>query len=96
MAFALVDGFGTSKDADFGAVRSLVLRPVELLASFERLLLPGFRRVGQAILTFRALAQSDRFDHGWALVAKTYKRNVAVPENVVSISSARMRRHASI
>ena len=51
---------------------------------------------GQAILTFRALAQSDRFDRGWALLAKTYKRHVVVPENVVSISSTRTRRHASI
>jgi len=40
-------GFGTSNVADFGAVRSLALRPVELLASFQRLLLPGFRRVGR-------------------------------------------------
>jgi hypothetical protein len=51
---------------------------------------------GQAILSFRALAQSDRFDRGWALVAKTYKPHVVLPENIVSISSARLRRQASI
>jgi hypothetical protein len=51
---------------------------------------------GQAILTFRALAQSDRFDRGWGLLAKTYKRHVAVPEDIVSINSARMRRQASV
>ena len=41
---------------------------------------------GQAVLTFRALAQSDRFDHGWQLVAPTYKKDISLPENVVSIS----------
>ncbi len=51
---------------------------------------------GQAILTFRALAQSERFDRGWALVAKTYKRHVAIPANVISISSARSRRQVSM
>jgi hypothetical protein len=51
---------------------------------------------GQAILTFRALAQSDRFDRGWALLAATYTRRVVVPENIVSINSARMRRQTSI
>ena len=51
---------------------------------------------GQAILTFRAMAQSDRFDRGWELVAKTYKKHVALPENVVSLSTARSRRQASM
>lgn len=51
---------------------------------------------GQAILTFRAMAQSDRFDRGWDLVAKTYKKHVAIPENVVPISAARSRRQASM
>ncbi len=51
---------------------------------------------GQAVLTFRALAQSDRFDRGWALVAKTYQREVELPENVIAISSARRRAEASI
>ncbi len=51
---------------------------------------------GQAILTFRALAQSERFERGWTLVAKTYKGHVAVPANVISLSSARSRRQASM
>lgn len=35
---------------------------------------------GQAIVTFRAMAQSDRFDRGRELVAKTYKMHIAIPE----------------
>jgi hypothetical protein len=37
---------------------------------------------GQAILTLRALVQSDRFDNGWALLSATYRAEVAVPDNV--------------
>jgi hypothetical protein len=51
---------------------------------------------GQAILTFRAMAQSDRFDRGWEVVATTYKKHVAIPGNVVSIGTARSRRQASM
>jgi hypothetical protein len=42
---------------------------------------------GQAILTLRSLAQSERFDRGWALLVKTYKARVTVPENVLEFSS---------
>jgi hypothetical protein len=42
---------------------------------------------GQAILTFRALAQSDRFDRGWNLLAATYKSKVTLPRNVVAFPS---------
>ncbi|MCA1606548.1 MAG: hypothetical protein LC775_14020 [Acidobacteria bacterium] len=38
---------------------------------------------GQAILTFRALHQSERFARGWKLLSSTYKRTVEIPENVV-------------
>jgi hypothetical protein len=38
---------------------------------------------GQAILTFRALYQSERFARGWKLLSSTYKRAVEIPENVV-------------
>lgn len=41
---------------------------------------------GQAVLTFRALAQSGRFDRGWAMVAATYKHDVALPANVIPIN----------
>ena len=38
---------------------------------------------GQAILTFRALHQSERFARGWKLLSSTYKQTVEIPENVV-------------
>ena len=40
---------------------------------------------GQAVLTFRSLSKSDRFDHAWDLLAYTYKMAVEVPENVVPL-----------
>lgn len=40
---------------------------------------------GQAILTFRALQQSDRWDRGWSLVAATYVHKVALPSNVIPL-----------
>ncbi len=40
---------------------------------------------GQAILTFRALVQSNRFDRAWNKLAFTYKSDVAIPDNVVPI-----------
>lgn len=44
---------------------------------------------GQAILTFRSLAQSERFDHGWQLLSDTYRGNVLLPENVVAFPGKR-------
>jgi hypothetical protein len=46
---------------------------------------------GQAILTFRSLAQSDRFDRAWDLLRQTYVREVTIPRvmNVISIRSPR-------
>ena len=38
---------------------------------------------GQAVLTLRALCQSDRFDLAWYLFVDTYRAGVAVPENVI-------------
>ena len=38
---------------------------------------------GQAILTLRALIQSKRFDPAWGLLSGTYRRAVAIPDNVV-------------
>lgn len=40
-------------------------------------------RGGQAILTFRALHQSERFERAWKLLSDTYKRIVEIPENVM-------------
>ena len=51
----------------------------------ERLKRSGSSRQagGQAILTFRALHQSERFARGWKLLSSTYQRTVEIPENVV-------------
>jgi hypothetical protein len=38
---------------------------------------------GQAILTFRALVQSERFERAWKLLSRTYHGAVTLPENVV-------------
>ena len=57
----------------------------------ERLKRSGMRwgaRGGQAILTLRSLVQSQRFDHAWPLLAKTYRTNVACPDNVVPLRRA--------
>jgi hypothetical protein len=44
---------------------------------------------GQAILNLRGWAQSDRFDHAWAMLAATYHAEVTLLNDVVSIRSAR-------
>lgn len=46
---------------------------------------------GQAILTFRALCQSDRFERAWELLAATYKRPVGLPRKVIALSGHRER-----
>ena len=46
---------------------------------------------GQAILTLRALLQSSRFDQAWALLSRTYRQDVTVPDNVVAFP----RKHAA-
>ena len=42
---------------------------------------------GQAILSFRALVQSNRFERAWTLLAHTYKAEVTALDNVVPIRS---------
>ena len=42
---------------------------------------------GQAILSFRALVQSNRFERAWTLLAQTYKAEVTALDNVVPIRS---------
>ena len=44
---------------------------------------------GQAILTLRALVQSERFAHGWAMLSATYKSEVVAPENVTPLPRQR-------
>jgi hypothetical protein len=44
---------------------------------------------GQAILTFRALCQSERFDRAWPLLVETYKRPVGLPQKVIALNQHR-------
>ena len=44
---------------------------------------------GQAILTFRALCQSDRFERAWQLLGETYKRSVTLPRLVIALNQYR-------
>jgi hypothetical protein len=44
---------------------------------------------GQAVLTFRSLCQSDRFDRAWTLLAQTYRRAVKLPQKVIALSHHR-------
>jgi len=44
---------------------------------------------GQAILTLRAWAQSERFDRGWAILMETYKQEVALPSKVTPLPRQR-------
>ena len=44
---------------------------------------------GQAILTFRALCQSERFERAWSLLGETYKRSVTLPRKVIAFNKCR-------
>jgi hypothetical protein len=44
---------------------------------------------GQAILTFRALCQSDRFDRAWQLLGETYTRSGTLPRKGMALSQHR-------
>ncbi len=43
----------------------------------------GRHHGGQAIWTLRALHQSERFAQAWSLLSATYKRTIAILDNVV-------------
>ena len=45
---------------------------------------------GQAILTFRGWAQSDRFERGWAILAQTYIQPAVLPNNVIPLPKRRI------
>lgn len=62
------------------ACKSLVAQ--RLKRSGMRWRVPG----GQAILTFRALCQSERFERAWPLLVETYKQTVTLPRKVVALS----------
>lgn len=54
----------------------------------QRLKQSGMRwgqKGGQAILNLRGWAQSERFDHAWALLAATYRTEVTLLNNVVPL-----------
>jgi hypothetical protein len=44
---------------------------------------------GQAILTFRALCQSERFERAWPLLVETYKQTVTLPGKVIAFPKRR-------
>jgi hypothetical protein len=46
---------------------------------------------GQAILTCRALWQSERFARAWPLLVETYKQTVTLPHKVIALSKCRQR-----
>jgi hypothetical protein len=41
---------------------------------------------GQAILTFRALCQSERFERAWPLLGRQYQRDVRLPQKVLALN----------
>lgn len=43
---------------------------------------------GQAILTLRSLIQSERFEAGWQLIAKCYRADLLLPNNIVQFPCA--------
>jgi len=44
---------------------------------------------GQAMLTFRSLCQSERFEQAWPLLAGTYQHEVRLPQKVIALSEHR-------
>jgi hypothetical protein len=46
---------------------------------------------GQAILTFRALCQSERCERAWPLLVETYKQTVSLPRRVIALRKRRER-----
>jgi hypothetical protein len=44
---------------------------------------------GQAMLTFRALCQSGRFERAWPLWVKRYRRDMRLPPKVIAFSKHR-------
>lgn len=44
---------------------------------------------GQAMLTFRALCHSARFERAWLLLVQQYQRRVSLPQQVIAFSKRR-------
>ncbi|MGQ0591214.1 MAG: hypothetical protein ACT4QB_00820 [Gammaproteobacteria bacterium] len=45
---------------------------------------------GQAILSLRALIQSQRFDQAWEMLSQTYRAEITPPDNVVALPRRRI------
>ena len=85
-------GYAEAKDQGLPIGSGVVEATCKTLVT-ERLKRSGMRwseRGGQAILTLRALLQSNRFESGWALLLKTYRAEVSVPHNVVPLRRLRI------
>ena len=85
-------GYAEAKDKGLPIGSGVVEATCKTLVT-ERLKRSGMRwsvRGGQAILTLRALLQSNRFDSGWALLAETYRSEVSAPDNVVPLRRPRI------
>lgn len=79
--------YATAKEQLLPIGSGVVEAACKTLAS-ERMKRSGMRwrhEGGQAILTFRSLIQSGRFERAWELFAGTYRQEVSLPENVVPI-----------
>ncbi len=85
--------YAAAKEANLPIGSGVVEAACKTLAT-QRLKRSGMRwrhPGGQAILTFRALVQSERFDRAWSLLSDTYRKTVALPGNVVPFT----RQHAA-
>ena len=85
-------GYAEAKDKGLPIGSGVVEATCKTLVT-ERLKRSGMRwseRGGQAILTLRALLQSNRFDSGWSLLAQTYRAEISAPDNVVPLRRPRI------
>ena len=85
-------GYAEAKDKGLPIGSGVVEATCKTLVT-ERLKRSGMRwseRGGQAILTLRALLQSNRFESGWALLSNTYRAEVSAPHNVVPLRRPRI------
>jgi hypothetical protein len=83
--------YATAKEQNLPIGSGIIEAACKTLAT-QRLKRSGMRwrhPGGQAILTLRALIQSDRFERAWSLLSNTYKKTVTWPHNVIPIGCQR-------
>jgi hypothetical protein len=83
--------YATAKEQNLPIGSGIIEAACKTLAA-QRLKRSGMRwrhPGGQAILTLRALIQSERFERAWSLLSRTYKKNVTWPHNVIHIGCQR-------